>query len=140
MKPKISALIILATAFTALGQSLLTSPIESPAQRAARETVQAVQAAKSAEIGILRDGVSRLWDSSDPQGALDVLGAHAAEVVLLYRSLVDYLNQILSSAGDSAGLTEVAAIAAKVPSLTLHQDGTVTIDPKPSPTPHPRIP
>lgn len=120
-------------ASTLSAQSILTSPPETHAQQAARETVQAIQSARTAQIGILRDGVSRLWDSPDPAGALVVLDTNAAEVVAIYQSLVTYLTTVLTAAGDTDGLAQVAAIAAKVPPLTVHQDGTVTIDPVPGP-------
>lgn len=110
-------------------QSILTTPLETPAQQAARETAQAVQAAKPALIGLLSDGVGRLWDSPDPAGALVALGPHAAEVVGLYQGLATYLTATLTAAGDTAGLAEVQAILARVPALTPHEDGTVTIDP-----------
>jgi len=124
------------TAFTA-NASLLTDPPETPAQKVARETVASVQATRNVLIGQLRDGVSRLWDSPDPQGALDLLGSHAAEVVGLYQSLVDYLQTVLTQAGDQAGLQEIAHISAKVPPLTIHEDGRVTALPFPSPSPIP---
>lgn len=130
-------LLIIAAIFavsTLHAQSILTTPPETPAQQAARETVQAIQAARTAQIGILRDGVSRLWDSPDPAGALIVLGPNAAEVVAIYQSLVTYLTTVLTAAGDTDGLAQVAAISAKVPPLTVHQDGTVTINP-PDPEP-----
>lgn len=123
----------LCAASTLSAQSILTSPPEPPAQQAARETIQAIQAARTAQIGILRDGVSRLWDSPDPAGALAVLGTTAAEVVAIYQAQVDYLTSVLTAAGDAEGLAQVSAISAKVPPLTVHQDGTVTIDPVPDP-------
>ncbi len=109
--------------------SVLISPLETPEHQTARQLVEAVQGAKTSMLGILRDGTSRLWDSPDPQAVLNKLGPHAAEVITLYQSLVSYLQQVLTAAGDSAGLAELQAIAAKTPPLTIHEDGTVTINP-----------
>ncbi|MEI6491590.1 MAG: hypothetical protein WCO94_03495 [Verrucomicrobiota bacterium] len=137
MKKTILILAACAAAFTANAQSILTESPETPAQRTARETVASVQATRTVLIGQLRDGVTRLWSSPDPQGALDLLGSHSAEVVGLYQSLIGYLQTVLGQAGDTQGLAEIAAISAKVPPLTVHPDGTVTALPFPSPVPSP---
>lgn len=118
-------------------QSILTTSPETPAQQAARETIASVQSTRTVLLGQLRDGVSRLWDSPDPQGALDLMGPNAAQVVGLYQALTTWLTTVLAQAGDTQGLAEIEAITAKVPPLTIHPDGTVTALPFPTPSPSP---
>lgn len=108
--------------------SILTQQLETPEQRTARKLVTGIQSMKRAILAELRHNVSTLWDAPNPQGVLDVLGANAGSVFALNTALVTFLTGVLTDAGDTEGLAELAAITAKVKPSTVHEDGTVTID------------
>ena len=126
---------------TATAQSLLTEPPESPAQKAARQAVLAIQGIRTSNITMLRDAVGRAFPRGvDPQDVVTLWGTHAAAMFALFDGHIAYLQNVLTAAGDTAGLAEVAKIVEQVPSearRTVHEDGTVTINPAPTPTPTP---
>ena len=130
--------------FTAQGllhaQSLLTTPPETPYQKAARETVLGMQGMRNANLGMLKDIVSRTFGTDDHQAVMDLLGVHAVAVVTNYESARDWMIATLTANGDTAGVAEVATIDAQVPELIKNEDGTVTVvipEPEPTPTPEP---
>lgn len=128
--------------FTAQGilhsQSLLTTPPETPYQKAARETVLGMQGMRNTNLGMLKDIVSRTFGTDDHQAVMDLLGVHAGAVVANYESARDWMTATLTANNDTAGLAELSAITAKVPDLVKNQDGTVTVViPEPTPTPAP---
>ncbi len=138
MKKTIALLAAIVAALTAnaTAQSLLTDPPETAYQRAARETVLVLQGARNANLGILRDGVGRTFGTDNHQAVMDQMGVKAAGAVAMYESMLIWMSSTMTAAGDTAGLTELASITARVPALTKNQDGTVTIT-EPSPTPAP---
>lgn len=137
-KTTLAILTLIATsAAIALSQSILTTPPETPYQRAAREGIEVLQSARNVNLGILRDGVPRVWGTDDDQAVMDLWGANAVAIVTMYESHVAYVTGVLTAAGDTEGLTELATITAQVPAYTKNQDGTVTIEPLPEPTPEP---
>lgn len=123
-------MLLAATAISGRADSVLTTPLETPSQQAAREVVQNVQGAKTSIIGILRHGVGQIADAQDKQAVLDALGTKGGEVVALYNSLTAWLTATLTVAGDTAGLAEVQAISSRMPALTVHEDGTATLTPE----------
>jgi hypothetical protein len=121
------------SATLALAQSLLTTPPESPAQRAARESLVALQSIRSSNLGMLRDAVGRAFPADvDPQDVIDLWGGNAAAIFQLFDGHAQYLSTVLTAAGDTEGLAELASIIAPVPTAerrTVAEDGTVTIAP-----------
>lgn len=137
MKKLILLLALAAFTHTASAQSLLTTPPETTEQRTARTLVEGMQATKRVILREFGQNVATLWDSPNPQGALDILGAGGSEAFRRSEQMATFLNTILTESGDTAGLAELAAILAKVKPVTVHEDGTVTINPEPTPTPEP---
>jgi len=133
----ILTLILCVLAASCHAQSLLTTPVESTEDRVARETIQNIQGTKTSIIGALRHSVSTLFDSQNPQGALDKLGPKASEVFALNEALTQFVVGLLTQAGDTKGLAEVQGIVARIPAHTINPDRTVTLTPEPTPTPAP---
>jgi hypothetical protein len=137
MKKTTLAVISLITisAAIAFSQSILTTPPETSAQRAARESITALQSIRSANLGMLRDAVGRAFPADvDPQDVVTLWGPHAALIFGLFDGHAQYLSTVMTAAGDTEGLAELAAIIAPVPVAsrrTVNQDGTVTIAPEP---------
>lgn len=129
MKTRILTLIAVAASLAAPlhAQSLLTTPPESPYQRAAREGIEVLQGARNVNLGILRDGVPRVWGTDNHQAVMDLWGTNAATIVTMYESHVAYVTGVLTAAGDTEGLAELATITAQVPAYTKNPDGTVTV-------------
>lgn len=144
MKTRIITLIALAASLAAPlhAQSLLTTPPETPAQRAARESIVALQSIRTANLGMLRDAVGRAFPAGvDEQAVVTLWGTNAAAIFQLFDGHAQYLSTVLTAAGDAEGLAELATIIAPVPTAdrrTVNPDGTVTVSPlpEPSPTPH----
>jgi len=148
MKTKLHLILVVASlvgaALTVHSQSLLTAPVETRAQQAARESVLAMQGLRNSNLGMLRDVVARAFPADlDPQDVVDLWGTNAAGLFGLLDGHVGYMLAVATSAGDTAALAEIAAIIAPVPLpewRTINEDGTVTLDipePEPTPTPEP---
>ena len=123
------------SAAVALAQSILTEPPETAAQRAARESIVALQSIRSANLGMLRDAVGRAFPADvDAQDVVSLWGPHAALIFGLFDGHAQYLSTVMTAAGDTEGLAELAAIIGPVPVAerrTVNEDGTVTIAPEP---------
>ena len=148
MKTKLHLLLVVASlvgaALTVHSQSLLTAPVETRAQQAARESVLAMQGLRNSNLGMLRDVVARAFPADlDPQDVVDLWGTNAAGLFGLLDGHVGYMLAVATAAGDTAAQAEIAAIIAPVPLAewrTTNEDGTVTLDipePEPTPTPEP---
>jgi hypothetical protein len=137
MKTAIIAVLVAALTITANAQSLLTTPAETSEHAAAREVLAAPAQTRDAIIGQLNDAFSRLWDHPNPQGVLDAMGPKAAAVFAINTKFAVVLSTLLTEEGDAAALARFQALMAKVPPVTINQDGTVTILPPPVPTPSP---
>ena len=148
MKTRLHLILVVASlvgaALTAQSQSLLTAPVETRAQQAARESVLAMQGLRNSNLGMLRDVVARAFPADlDPQDVVDLWGTNAAGLFGLLDGHVGYMLAVATAAGDTAAQAEIAAIIAPVPLpewRTTNEDGTVTLDipaPEPTPTPEP---
>jgi hypothetical protein len=129
MKTLILTLAALAAlALTSSAQSILTEQPSAPA-KAAQDLTAGIKASKRAMLGELRHNISLVWDAPDPQAVIDELGPKAGEAFWLSNQLATFLSTIMTAAGDTTGLAELQSILAKVQPVTVHQDGTVTINP-----------
>jgi hypothetical protein len=126
-----------ALTLNATAQSLLTEQAETPAQRVARELLIAPAQTRDALINQLDDASQRLWSAPDPAAVLAALGPKAAALFAINAEFGQLVGAFLQAQGDSAGLARLAAIQARTPAVTIHQDGTVTINPTPTPSPEP---
>lgn len=82
-------------------------------------------------LGQLADGTERLFGSENPQAVLDALGPNAAKVFALNAAFAQMVAQLLTQESDTVRLARLQAILARIPAHTIHEDGTVTIDPVP---------
>jgi hypothetical protein len=137
MKTLLTLAALAACTVTVTAQSLLTDTPITPEKRAAVQLAEGIQSSKRAMLGELRHNISIVWDAPNPQAIIDELGTQAAEAFWLSNELATFLQNIMTAGNDTAGLAEVAAILAKVQPVTVHEDGTVTVDPTPTPTPTP---
>ena len=139
MKNLIPILAALAVALTlnATAQSLLTTEPETPAQRTARELLIAPTQTRDVILNHLDDASQRLWSAPDPAAVLAALGTKAASVFAINQSFGELVAGFLTAQGDAAGLARLVAIQSRTPAITINEDGTVTIDPVPEPTPEP---
>ena len=146
MKTTLAILAILAalvTALTANAQSLLTDPPVPPAQARAIRAAENAQGLRNSIVGGLRHSINDLW-SADYQINVDTaaaLGNKGGQLYALYQAFFQSTRALLVASGDTASAADLDALAAKVPALTVNQDGTLTItrppDPDPTPTPAP---
>ena len=116
-------------------ESLLTEQPETPAQRTARELLVAPRQTRDALLNQLDDASQRLWSTSDPAAVLESLGTKAARLFQINAEFGQLVGAFLLAQGDAEGLARLTAIQARTPAVTLHKNGTVTIDPLPAPTP-----
>jgi len=117
--------------------SILTEQTDTPAQAAARRLVEGVRRTKGVLIAEFRQNVLELWDNEDPQAVLDAIGSDAEELFYLSNQFATFLHAMLTHAGDAQSLIELGEILGKVKPVTVHEDGAVTINPEPTPTPEP---
>lgn len=108
-------------------QSLLGDPPETANQRQARLISESVESSKSAILGELRHAFRLLWEYPNPQAVLDELGPRAGKLFAINTRLTAYIANELELAGDTAGLSELAAMLALIPPHEIHEDGTVTL-------------
>jgi len=116
-------------------QSLLTTEPETQAQRTARELLIAPAQTRDALLNQLDDASQRLWSAPDPAAVLAALGDKAASVFAINQAFGELVSGFLTAQGDAVGLARLAAINGRIPAITINEDGTVTIDPVPEPTP-----
>jgi len=126
-----------ALTLNATAQSLLTTEPETQAQRTARELLIAPTQTRDVILNHLDDASQRLWSAPDPAAVLAALGTKAASVFAINQSFGELVAGFLTAQGDAAGLARLAAINGRIPAITINEDGTVTIDPVPEPTPEP---
>jgi hypothetical protein len=120
---------------TSNAQSLLTAdPVPAPQARAIRAAENA-QGLRNSILGGLRHSITDLWSSDYETNVATAaaLGSNGAELYALYQAFFSSIRQLLVAAGDSASVAELDALAARVPALTVNQDGTLTITPPPEP-------
>lgn len=117
--------------------SLLTTPPETEAQTRARQVLKVPGQTADVILGQLSDGMERLWGAPDPQAVLDALGTKAGAVFALNSAFAQVVANLLTQEGDTARLARLQAILSRIPAHTIHEDGTVTIDPVPVPEPSP---
>lgn len=117
----------------ARADSLLTTPPETEAQTRARQVLKVPGQTADVILGQLADGTERLFGSENPQAVLDALGPNAAKVFALNAAFAQMVAQLLASEGDTVRLARLQAILARIPAHTIHEDGTVTLDPVPEP-------
>lgn len=127
MKPLLILICVAAATIAASAQSLLTTPPETPYQQAARETIETLQSVRNSNLFALRKGVAKTFGTDDHQAVMDSLGTNARVAVEMYEGMVAWMTATMTAASDTDGLTELAAITARVPAFTKNQDGTVTI-------------
>jgi hypothetical protein len=108
--------------------SILTTPLETPAQANARAIATNIQSIKTTLFGVIRDSSRRL-----DQPTLDVFGPAAGSLFVELAALQAYAAERLTANGDTEGLAELAALAHSVPQVEIHEDGTVTIVPPAAP-------
>lgn len=125
-------ILIIGVAFAAItthAQSLLIEQPETPAQAAAREVLAAPAQTRDVILNQLNDAFSRLWDAPDPQAVLDAMGPKAGRVFAINTRFAQVVQDLLIEEGDTVGLARFQQILAKIPPCTVHEDGTVTINP-----------
>ncbi len=127
----------LAASITLNAQSILTDTGDTPAQATARQVLRTPGQTADVILGQLQDGMDRLWGAPDPQAVLDAMGPRAAQVFALNASFAQMVAQLLTQEGDTARLVRLQGILSRIPAHTVHEDGTVTIDPVPEPEPTP---
>jgi len=103
--------------------SILNASLITPAQSNAQAILTNIQSIKATIFGVLRDSLPRL-----NQGTLDVLGTNSASLFAELEALITYATARLTANGDTEVLAELSAITAQIPSVTVHEDGTVTIN------------
>jgi hypothetical protein len=120
---------------TSNAQSLLTADPIPPAQARAIRAAENAQGLRNSILGGLRHSITDLWsaDYETNVATAAALGSNGAELYALYQAFFTSVRQILVAAGDSASVAELDALAARVPALTVNQDGTLTITPPPEP-------
>jgi hypothetical protein len=113
--------------------SILKQNHSNPVSPALRATTQIKNRAARLAETIIREwehGFDALWNNpqATPAEVLAELGTDAAEVFELSAATVQFMAAILSGRLDE----KLAAIQAKIeakPATTVHEDGSVTIDP-----------
>lgn len=118
-------------------QSILTDTGDTQAQATARQVLRTPGQTADVILGQLQDGMDRLWGSPNPQAVLDAMGGNAGKVFALNAAFSQMVAQLLTQEGDTARLARLQGILARIPAHTVHEDGTVTIDPVPEPEPTP---
>jgi len=118
-------------------QSVLTDTGDTPAQATARQVLRTPGQTADVILGQLQDGMDRLWGAPDPQAVLDAMGTKAGKVFALNTAFAGMVAALLTQEGDTARLARLQGILSRIPAHTVHEDGTVTIDPVPEPTPEP---
>lgn len=113
--------------------SLLTTPPETEAQTRARQVLAVPGQTADVILGQLADGTGRIFSSQNPQAVLDALGTNAGKVFAINATFARMVAQLLTSEGDTVRLARLQAILSRIPAHTIHEDGTVTIDPPPAP-------
>jgi hypothetical protein len=115
-------------------QSLL-DPQETEAQKIAREVLDSPRSMRDTLLNALDYRVSRLWSAPNPQAVLDEIGTKGRDLFEINEAFASTLQALLQSQNDSEGLTRLDAIIAKIKPCTIHANGSVTINPEPTPTP-----
>lgn len=130
-----TVLIILGVAvatITTQAQSVFTIPAEPPEQTAAREGVLVFKGIRATNIALLRDAVARIFPAGiDKQAVVTLWGTNAAALFASADAHIAYMRATLEAAGDVAGLAELDAIIAPIPTPSerqVHEDGTVTLN------------
>lgn len=130
------ATLILATASTLHAQRLLTEQPIPPAQARAIRAQQNAQGLRDSIIGGLRHSINDLWSSDYAQNVetAAALGIRGGELYSLYQAFFSSIRSLLVASGDTASVSELDALAARVPALIVNEDGTLTIvEPEPEP-------
>lgn len=118
-----------------MSTSLLTEQTETPAQRVARELLAAPMQTRDVLLNQLNDASLRLWSSADPSAVLVALGEKASSLFAINADFGQLVGAFLLAQGDTEGLARLGAMQARMQAITLHPDGTVTIDPVADPAP-----
>ena len=137
MKTIPAILAVLVTALTVNAQSLLTDPPVPPAQARAIRAAENAQGLRNTIVGGLRHSITDLW-SADYQTNVETaaaLGNKGGQLYALYQAFFSSVRALLVASGDAPSVSELDALAAKVPALTVNQDGSLTITPPPLPEP-----
>jgi hypothetical protein len=116
---------------TCNAQSLLTADPVPPAQSRAIRAAENAQGLRNSILGGLRHSITDLWSSDYETNVATAaaLGQNGAELYALYQAFFSSVRQLLVAAGDAASVAELDALAARIPALTVNQDGTLTITP-----------
>ena len=118
-----------------MSNSLLTEQPETPAQRIARELLAAPMQTRNVLLNQLDDASQRLWSDADPSAVLVALGDKASSLFAINAEFGQLVGAFLLAQGDTEGLARLGGMRARMQAITLHPDGTVTLDPIPAPTP-----
>lgn len=117
--------------------SILTDTGDTEAQQTARQVLRAPAQTADVVLNQLNDGIERIFGNQNPQAILDAMGPKAAKVFALNGAFGQMVAQLLQSEGDTVRLARLQAILSRIPAHTIHEDGTVTLDPVPEPEPSP---
>lgn len=128
-----TGLIGLTTAWADAPSSILTDTGDTPAQRTARQVLAVPGKTADVILGQLNDGIDRIFSSENPQAVLEAMGTNAGKVFAINATFAQMVAQLLTQEGDTVRLARLQAIMARIPAHTIHEDGTVTIDPVPEP-------
>lgn len=119
---------------------LVDEPLPAADARAIRAQENA-QGLRTSILGGLRHAITDLWtgDYATDSATCAALGSKAGQLFSLYESFVPPIRALLVAYGDTASVSELDALVARVPAHNPPaQDGTVTlIEPEPTPTPEP---
>ena len=103
--------------------SILNSSILTPAETNAQQIVKNISFLKINILRTLSTNVALL-----NQDTLNVFGTEAGSLFAEVQALVAYATERLNANGDTEGLAKLNAIVAKIPTVTINQDGTATIN------------
>ena len=110
-----------------MSNSLLTEQPETQAQRVARELLAAPMQTRDVLLNQLDDASLRLWSNADPASVLLALGDKASSLFTINAEFGQLVGAFLLAQGDTEGLARLGAMQARMQSVTLHPDGTVTL-------------
>lgn len=123
----------LTTAWADAPSSILTDTGDTPAQATARQVLRAPAQTADVILGQINDGIGRIFSSENPQAVLEAMGTNAGKVFAINAAFAQMVAQLLTQEGDTVRLARLQAILSRIPAHTIHEDGTVTLDPVPEP-------
>lgn len=107
--------------------NLLNTPTD-PNAIAAQELLQAPRRMREVILNELEHNVRKLW-TGDTDAILSVIGTDADELFQLNQDFAQLIATFLTQQQDSEGLARLQSIQSLIRPHTVHEDGTVTMNP-----------